>query len=152
MRVARQTKLLVEPPSVATGDIAFNLIVFFLVCASVTPDTGRKQDIPRAEPKKEEKEQTKPTEVRLTRASVILNGSPVGLDLFEARLTAALQEKAGSPKPVRELPDSARIVVVSTKDNKDTPYHHWVAVTSLIEKVGGIVTLQMEDERTVTTD
>ena len=32
MRAKRSTKLLIEPPSSATGDIAFNLIVFFLVC------------------------------------------------------------------------------------------------------------------------
>ena len=31
MKVRRKCKLLVEPPSSATGDIAFNLIVFFLV-------------------------------------------------------------------------------------------------------------------------
>ena len=49
MKVRRSTKLLVEPSAVTTGDIAFNLIVFFLVCASAAPDSGRRQNIPRSE-------------------------------------------------------------------------------------------------------
>ena len=49
MRTVRTQKLLVEPPASATGDIAFNLIVFFLVCASVQPDSGRRQTVPRSE-------------------------------------------------------------------------------------------------------
>ena len=48
MKVARR-KLLVEPPATAAPDIAFILIVFFLVCASVQPDSGKPQDIPRSE-------------------------------------------------------------------------------------------------------
>ncbi|MDG2214745.1 MAG: biopolymer transporter ExbD, partial [Verrucomicrobiota bacterium] len=46
----KRTKLLVEPPASATSDIAFILIVFFLVCASVEPDQGRAQTLPRSEP------------------------------------------------------------------------------------------------------
>ena len=49
MRARRGRKFLVEPPASATGDIAFNLIVFFLVCASVQPDSGRHQTLPRSE-------------------------------------------------------------------------------------------------------
>ena len=45
----RSSNLLIEPPSSATGDIAFNLIIFFLVCASVQPDSGRHQTLPRSE-------------------------------------------------------------------------------------------------------
>ena len=41
--------LLVEAPQSAATDIAFILIIFFLVCASVQPDTGRDQLIPRSE-------------------------------------------------------------------------------------------------------
>ena len=57
MKVRRKCKLLVEPPSSATGDIAFNLIVFFLVCASIQPDSGRPQEIPRSEEDQEQKEE-----------------------------------------------------------------------------------------------
>ena len=53
----RRTRVLVEPPSHATGDIAFNLIVFFLVCASIQPDSGRPQTLPSAETVEENQQQ-----------------------------------------------------------------------------------------------
>ena len=40
-----------------------------------------------------------------------------------------------------------RIVVV--KSSNDTPYDHWIQVTGWIEQGGGIVTLQLEERRTV---
>ena len=152
MNMRRRTKLLIEPPSVATGDIAFNLIVFFLVCASSSPSTGRKQDIPRAEQTAEKSEQANPVEVRLTRGAIFINGNVVTTEQFEQKLAAAIQEREGSGREIASLPEASRIVVVSTKDNKDTPYHHWIAVTTNIARVGGIVTLQMEEDREVTTD
>ncbi len=156
MNLRRRSKLLIEPPASATGDIAFNLIVFFLVCVSVSPDTGRKQDIPKAEPKKEEKEQTKPVEVALARGAVLLNGNviptQVSLATFEAELEKALKLKDGSGRQVRDMPDDSRIVVVSTKDDRNTPYRQWIQVTEAIERIGGIVTLQLEEERTIETD
>ena len=48
MKIQRRP-LLVEPPSSAATDIAFILMIFFLVCASVQPGTGREQTIPRSE-------------------------------------------------------------------------------------------------------
>ena len=79
MRPRRTTKLLVEPPSSATGDIAFNLIVFFLVCASIQPDRGRPQDIPRSEENKQEQQELENIEVALTAnlAAVSINGDTV---------------------------------------------------------------------------
>jgi len=151
MNLRRSSKLMVEPPAVATGDIAFNLIVFFLVCASITPDTGRKQDIPRAEPKKEEKEQTKPVEVSMARGTVLLDGNVVTIADFAQRLETTLKLKGGGDD-VRKLPDASRIVVVNTKDDKNTPYKQWIQVTEIIERIGGIVTLQLEEERRVETD
>ena len=67
MKLRRNTNLLIEPPAVATGDIAFNLIVFFLVCASTQPDSGRKQSIPKSESKTEKEQQSENIEVALTR-------------------------------------------------------------------------------------
>ena len=138
MKLRRNTKLLVEPPAVATGDIAFNLIVFFLVCASVAPDSGRKQSIPKSESKQEKTEQSENIEVALTRTTAAINGNPVPARDFLPRLQSALRNKT--------RPED-RIVIV--KSSKDTPYHHWIRVTGQIEQAGGIITLQMEEEQTV---
>ena len=131
-------KMLIEPPSVATGDIAFNLLVFFLVCASTQPDSGRKQDIPRSDPKQEQTEQSQNIEVALTRTTASINGTVKDAALFLPDLRVLLAAKT---KP------EDKIVVV--KSTKDTPYDHWILYTGWIGEAGGIVTLQMEEEQTV---
>jgi len=138
-KLKRKNKLLIQPPAVATGDIAFNLIVFFLVCASIQPDRGHKQTIPRSESQQEKKE-TEPEniEVQMTRTTVLVNGSAVALP----DLARVLRSKFGG----KTSPED-RIVVV--KSQKDTPYRHWIDVTTRIEDAGGVITLQLEEERQV---
>ena len=127
-----------EPPAHATGDIAFNLIVFFLVCASIQPDSGRPQTLPSSETTEEESQETENIKVALTRSAVLLNGDVTPLHRLFARLRGLLEAKT--------KPDE-KIVVV--KSDADTPYSHWITVTSLIEDAGGVVTLQLEEEREV---
>jgi biopolymer transport protein ExbD len=138
MRFRRSTKLLVEPSSVTTGDIAFNLIVFFLVCASVQPDSGRKQSVPRSEQQEREKAKSEQIEVRLTRTTAAINGDVVRPRDFVPRLRTLL---AGKTRP------EDRVVVV--RSAQETPYSHWIAVTAMIEEAGGIVTILREEEREV---
>ncbi len=134
MKTRRTNKLFVEPPSSATGDIAFNLIVFFLVCASVQPDSGRKQSIPRAE--KQEQEESENIEVLLTRGAVMINKNPVPVAEFLPRIKALLAEK---PRP------EDKIVVVTSKP--EATYQHWIQITSMIEEAGGTITIQREEEQ-----
>ena len=134
----RSSNLLVEPPSSATGDIAFNLIVFFLVCASVQPDSGRRQVLPRSEETEQKQEKDKNVEVVVKRQVALVNGDVVPAAQFPARLAALL---AGKPRP------EDKVVVVKSDD--DVPYHFWMTVTSQIEDAGGIITLQIEEEREV---
>ena len=136
MRERRRNKLMVEPPSSATGDIAFNLIVFFLVCASVQPDSGRQQTLPRSE--QESEQQSENIEVQLGRNTVMLNGNVLRQEDFDAALKRALTGKTR---------DEDRVVVVKSK--ADTPYYHWVTVTEMIESAGGIITIQTEEEQQV---
>jgi len=136
VRERRRNKLMVEPPSSATGDIAFNLIVFFLVCASVQPDSGRQQTLPRSE--QESEEQSENIEVQLGRNTVMLNGNVLRQEDFDAALKRALTGKTR---------DEDRVVVVKSK--ADTPYYHWVTVTEMIESAGGIITIQTEEEQQV---
>lgn len=140
MKVRRKCKLLVEPPSSATGDIAFNLIVFFLVCASIQPDSGRPQEIPRSEENQEQKEDVENIEVALTGNlnAVSLNGDTVRVTELGSRLTKLLKTKT---RP------QDKIVIVKSKT--DTPYHHWIDVTAKIEQSGGQITIQREEEQTI---
>lgn len=138
MKARRATKLLVEPPATATGDIAFNLIVFFLVCASVQPDSGRRQTVPRSETKSEKTPQVEHVEVLLTRTAATINGNVVRRRQFVPRLKALL---AGKVRP------EDKVVVVKSKP--EVPYHHWIEYTTLIEEAGGMITVLREEEQEV---
>lgn len=130
--------ILVEPPSVATGDIAFNLIVFFLVCASTQPDAGRKQELPRSEQQQEQEEKLENIQVDIARTTQAVNGDPVTVAQFLPKLKRLLAS--------RRRPEDRVVLVKSTKD---TPYERWIQVTGLIEDAGGSITLQLEEEQTV---
>jgi biopolymer transport protein ExbD len=138
MQVRRSTRLLVEPSAVTTGDIAFNLIVFFLVCASAAPDSGRRQNIPRSETVPQQTQKPQHVEVQLTRTTMAINGDVVRSRDFTPRLRMIL---AGKSRP------EDRVVVV--KSRPEVPYHHWITATSAIEEAGGIITIQREEEREV---
>jgi biopolymer transport protein ExbD len=138
MNLKRKNKLLVEPPSSATGDIAFNLIVFFLVCASVQPDTGRKQDLPNSETVEKEKQEQN-IEVKIANTGAIfIDGDTVTLAQFPERIAAKLKRKAT---------DTEEVVVVKADDLVE--YEVWIIVTSKIEEAGGKITLQLEEEREI---
>ncbi|HIF34248.1 MAG: biopolymer transporter ExbD [Pirellulaceae bacterium] len=137
MRAKRATKLLIEPPSSATGDIAFNLIIFFLVCASVQPESGREQSIPRSQEQEAEREE-KHIEVQIRRNVALINGVVVRSDQFARRMERLLKDKKRNAE---------RVVVV--KSDKQVEYQHWIRITEMIETAGGIITIQMEEVREV---
>lgn len=119
------------------NDIAFILIVFFLVCASVEPEDGRSQVIPRSE-KNEDRQTSQSTEVGLTPATVTIDGTPYRLNEFQSRIRQILAQKKT---------EAERVIVL--KSQADVPYEHWIAMTGIIERAGGIVTLLLEEEQTV---
>jgi biopolymer transport protein ExbD len=131
-------KSLVDPPAMLLVDIALNLLLFFVACASTEPSEGRKQDIPRGESKATADGPAQNLEISITRDKVAVNNEPIVPDDFVPRLRRELSGKT-------RVED--RIVVV--RSSRDTPYGFWIRVTSLIEQNGGIITLQMEEDRVV---
>ena len=130
---------MVEPPAVLLTDIAFNLLIFFVVCASTEPSDGRKQDIPGANKQTSNQQaQTENIEVALTRETVSINGEQTKIADFLPRMKNLLRNK----KKVEE-----RVVLV--KSAKDTPYEHWIKITAWVEQAGGVTTLQIEEEQQV---
>ena len=133
----RRPKYLVDPPSSSMNDIAFILIVFFLVCASVEPEDGRSQTIPSSE-KNEEQNNAQSIEVGITPSTVTINGTPYQKEQFQEKISQLLIQKET---------ESERIVVV--KSQADVSYKDWIAMTEIVEKSGGIVTLLLEEEQTI---
>jgi biopolymer transport protein ExbD len=134
----KRGKMLVDPPECASSDIAFTLIIFFLVCAAVQPETGMSQVLPKAEEKSEERQQSKNLEVSITPTSIVLNGSPLQLPEFTRRIAAELKTKTR---------EQDRIVVV--KSAPETLYPAWIRVSRAIDSAGGILTLEVESEKTI---
>ena len=113
-------------------------MIFFLVCASIQPDSGRPQTLPSSETVEEEAKQSENIEVAISRLAVIVNGDVTPRNQLFKKLKTLL---AGKTKP------DEKVVVV--KSQADTPYNHWIFVTSVIADAGGVVTLQLEEEREV---
>ena len=81
-----------EPPAVLLVDIAFNLLIFFVVCASTQPTSGRRQDIPGSETKTAATPQKNETiDVALTRTTATINGDRVRPPEFVGRLNEVLK-------------------------------------------------------------
>ena len=133
--------MLIDPPGCASSDIAFTLIIFFLVCAAVQPETGMPQSLPKTEAKSEKREQSQNLEVSITRSNIVLNGSPLQLPEFATRIATELKQKSK---------EADRIVVV--KSSPDTPYPTWIQVSQAIDQAGGILTLELESERTINVE
>ena len=121
--------------------VAFILIIFFLVCAAVQPETGIAQVLPRTEEKTKKQDQSKNIEVSITPNSIVLNGSPLKLSEFPLKLTAALSKMTR---------DEDRIVTVKSASNTPSPL--WIKISQVIEQAGGILTLELESDRVINVE
>lgn len=136
----KRGQLLIDPPGSASSDIAFILIIFFLVCASVQPEDGHDQRLPRAEPETEQPNQSKNLEVSITPNSILLNGNPLTEATFPARIARELADRKR---------EEDRVVIL--KSAPQTPYTRWIAVSQVIDQAGGLLTLEVTEEKTITT-
>lgn len=121
-------------------DLAFNLLIFFVVCASISPEQGRPQTVPSADKDKKSDQQNQNVEVSIERTAAKVNGEETPPAELVNKLKGLLANKA---KP------EDRIVLV--KSTKDTPYVQWIRVTGAIEQAGGVITLQLEEEKEIVT-
>ena len=119
-------------------DLAFNLLIFFVVCASTAPEKGRPQQMPSSSKDKPNEQKNQNVEIAIGRTTVSVNGEDVPMPELRKKLNGLLVNKA---KP------EDRIVIV--KSAKDTPYGQWIRVTGQIELAGGVITLQLEEEKEV---
>lgn len=119
-------------------DLAFNLLIFFVVCASTTPEKGRPQQMPSSSKDKQTEQKNQNVEIAIARTTLTVNGEEVPMPELRKKLDGLLANK---PKP------EDRVVVV--KSAKDTPYSQWIRATGIIEQAGGVITLQLEEEKEV---
>ncbi|MHC4885623.1 MAG: ExbD/TolR family protein [Planctomycetota bacterium] len=121
----------------AFSDIAFLLIIFFILTTSIVKLTGREITIPAAE-KSEEKEQADNLTVSLAGATLMFGR---GKDLKKVTLPE-FKVKLAKLDLAAKKKDMDRMIVVEGKD--DVPYQTYFRVVSAITEFGGILVL-MED-------
>jgi len=135
MKISRRGKLLVDVPASATGDIAFNLIVFFLICAAPKPEGGRVQEFPKSDEETKQTDEKKNIEVLLTanERTVTLNERTYPMEDFKREFTRLIKAR----------PANDRVVFV--KEEANVEFEHLVHVWFFIQDTGATASLEIEE-------
>jgi biopolymer transport protein ExbD len=133
MKIARR-KFKVEVPSMAMGDIAFNLLIFFVILARAQDDSHLKW-VPAATPKVENVGHAKVSVVIDVKNDLYLNGKNIGI----AQLAGDLQKLLGN------APAGERTVLL--KVHRDTTALRFEPVIEAISEAGGDLVHILEEEQ-----
>jgi biopolymer transport protein ExbD len=133
MKIARKT-MRCEVPSMAMGDIAFNLLVFFVILARVQDDSHLKWE-PANTPKVENAGYAKASIVIDKDNRLHLNGREIGI----AQLADGIEELLGN------APAGERIVTL--KVHKEILAQRFEPVIEAIGEAGGDLVHILEEKR-----
>jgi biopolymer transport protein ExbD len=123
-------------PTDSLSDIAFLLIIFFILTTSIRRTTGFTADLPSAQKTPPQTQQTEKTPtIALKDDTLRLDGNVVSLaDLRTKLLAMNLAAK----------PENDRIIILETAGK--VPYQQYYEVMALVTGTGGIVGLVAEDD------
>ncbi len=123
----------VEVPTDSFGDIAFLLIIFFLLATSLMQTRGILADMPAGEKSDQAAEKTPAIVVK--EGAIVLNDKPVTL--------AELKRELRRMKlPARE--ESKRIVLLEAAGR--VPYQQYFEVMTAISIEGGVIAMAKEEK------
>ena len=123
-----------EIPTNSFSDIAFLLIIYFLVATTLVKVKTITADLPTGEKDTQAQSSKTPT-VNLRGAEVMFNDQKVDIDELNTKL-AALELPTKDP--------SKRVVLLES--TKGTPYQNYFQALATISAQGGVVALVEEDE------
>ncbi len=121
-------------PTDSFSDIAFLLIIYFLVATTLVKVNSITADLPSGE-KSAQTESDKTPIVNLRGAEIFLNDKKLTIELLEERL-AALELASKEPKD--------RVIMLESA--KGTPYENYFQALAAISANGGVVALVEEDK------
>ena len=121
-------------PSMAMGDIAFLLLIFFVILAKAQDDSHRRWE-PAADEELEQAKNYKASVVIDVKNKTYLNGRPIA----QAQLEGALGELLGDAKPTKRT--------VLLKVHKDATVLQFEPVIEAVSKSGGEIHHVLEQER-----
>ena len=122
-----------EIPTGSFSDIAFLLIIYFLVATTLVKVKTVTADLPSGE-KSAQTETAKTPIVNLRGAEVFLNDKKMTIEMLDERLAAL---ELGSKEP------SERIIMLES--TQGTPYESYFKALATISENGGVVAI-VEDE------
>jgi biopolymer transport protein ExbD len=121
-------------PTDSFSDIAFLLIIYFLVATTLVKLKGITADLPSGEKSNQAQAEKTPT-VQLKAGEIVFNDKKVDLAELNARLAALeLAEKEGEKR------------VILLDSDKTTPYQDYFQAQAAISANGGIVALVESDD------
>jgi len=133
MKVARRS-LKADVPSVAMGDIAFNLLIFFVILARAQDDSHLKWK-PAATPKIESVGHAKVSVVVDNKNRLYLNGRQIG----QSELAAGIEKQLG------DLPQGKRFVLL--KIHADITADRFEPVIEAVSQAGGELVHVLEEKK-----
>jgi len=121
------------------ADIAFLLIIFFILATSLMQPMGRRIDMP-ASSESQSTEEKKTLTIELQPGAILFGRSEENLDpVTEDELTLQLAKLE-----LAEKKEQDRIIVVKT--GKGVPYRRFFQVMTAVSHAGGMATLLQEEE------
>lgn len=136
MKIARK-KMKAEVPSVAMGDIAFNLLVFFVILAK-TQDDSHLQWTPAKTSRVDEVANSKVSIVLDKDGKIYLNGQQTG----EANLEQKVKDELEGLQPGNRI--------VRLKIHTDAQANRFEPILEAVSKAGGEVAHILEEVRAAT--
>ena len=136
MRIHRKSRATPDIDLLAFADVAFLLIIFFILTTTFTGNTGHLLSLPSGTPDKEAEKDDMIT-VRLTRDHILFQGQTPGVDMEGLRL------KLGEAQLYDRAKDE-RLVLVESEP--DVSCERYFLVVMAITQQGGILAL-LEEER-----
>jgi len=122
-------------PTDSVSDIAFLLIIFFILTTSIRKLTGFETDIPAAEQTQQQQQPDKTPTVKLHAEGMTFNDQPVTLEGLRAELRRL-------NLPAR--PEDRRVVVLEAAQG--VSYQHYYQAMAAVSSSGGVVGILAEEE------
>lgn len=121
------------------SDIAFLLIIFFIIATTLDQIAGIVTNVPAAE--KSDVQTGETTTISLNGSRIQLNGQAVSLLQLRTQLAQL---------SLRDKPDEQRIVLLESSAN--TEYQTYFEAMTAISTAGGVIAMVSQDEQSESTD
>jgi biopolymer transport protein ExbD len=135
MQLRRKSRREVDLDLTAFSDIAFLLIIFFLVATTFIHNTGTPLEIPTGTSDKEES-QDKITTIDVTPEKILYNGESESIDMPALR-TLLLKEGFGT-RPAKE-----RMVMIQSASEVECERYY--QIVTAISQAGGVLAMLEEE-------